>query len=132
MVREENSLWIGLKLCKRHAGELDWTEHRGRGHLEVLIPDTDSELPVLCVFLQRAQIRFLAMSFVVSPEHPLVDFNSGHWFQRHGLYEPPNDRREVVKAYCAYKEEAARRSSEEDVDKEKDGIFAGAYARLIP
>ena len=82
------------------------------GGAEETTPDSHFTIPV---FTTRPDTLWGATFMVFSPEHPLVD-----------KITAPEQKAEVE----AYKQQAARQSDieREAVDKEKTGVFTGAYA----
>ncbi len=76
------------------------------------LPDTDSPITI---FTTRPDTLWGATFMVLSPEHPLVE-----------KITTPDKKAEVE----AYKKQAARQSDieREATDKEKTGVFTGAYA----
>jgi leucyl-tRNA synthetase len=102
--------------------EIDWPERVktlqtnwiGRSEGASVIFKTESGDPIE-IFTTRPDTLWGATFMVFSPEHPLVD-----------QITTPEHKAEVE----AYKQQAARQSDieREAVDKEKTGVFTGAYA----
>jgi leucyl-tRNA synthetase len=102
--------------------EVDWPERVktlqtnwiGRSEGASVIFKTETDDPIE-IFTTRPDTLWGATFMVFSPEHPLVD-----------QITVPEHKAEVV----AYKQQAARQSDieREAVDKEKTGVFTGAYA----
>ncbi len=102
---------------------LDWpekvkkmqTEWIGRSYgAEVNFPVADSDGKVITVYTTRPDTLFGATFMVLAPEHELVKEIAS------------DEQRDAVEKYCA---EAANKSNVDRVqNKEKTGVFTGAYA----
>ncbi len=116
MVMDMQTNWIGrsegAEVHFRVAGQKEGNQESGNQGAEAQLPNTQS---LITVFTTRPDTLFGATFMVLAPEHPLVEKLT------------TTERRPEVQAYAA---EAARQTDidRESTEKEKTGVFTGAYA----
>lgn len=123
-----------MKALEEMADALEeWTEKAGLEHAEAVYDSLDDLMegpdftvlktegaPVFRVFTTRIDTVYGVTFAVLSPEHPQVEWIKGRVTE---------ERREAIEAYQA--EAKAKTDDERTADKEKTGVFTGAYA-VVP
>jgi leucyl-tRNA synthetase len=92
---------------------------------------TDIERPdgVIEVYTTRPDTLFGATYIVLAPEHPLIDVITAARWPEHTDYRWTGGAETPVEAVAEYRREAANKTDlDRQENKEKTGVFTGAYA----